>query len=54
MATKIGIVVEYNEELPIVKLHDLSISWFCEVIWKIKYFVFPLVRDQWPPNMVRG
>ena len=29
------------------------ITWSCEVMWKIKYVMSPLSRDQWPPNMAR-
>ena len=42
-----------NAELPLIKLHHPSIMRFCEVTWQIKYFLSPLVLDQWPPNMVR-
>ena len=42
MATKIGIMVEYNEKLPILKLHDLSISWFCESYEKLNILYFHL------------
>ena len=26
-------VVTYDEELPLIKVHNRSISWFCEVTW---------------------
>ena len=35
----------YNEEFPLVKLHDPLIMWFGEVTCQIKYFIFPLARD---------
>ena len=31
LVTKLDWVVTYNEELTFVKLHDPSITWFCEV-----------------------
>ena len=53
MANKIGRMVTYNEELPLVELHDPSIMWFCEVTLQIKHFLSPLGLDQWSPNMAR-
>ena len=51
MVTKLGRVVTYHEELPLLKLHDSSTTWFCEVTWQIKYSIFSLTLDQWSPNM---
>ena len=31
VATKFGRVVIYNKMLPLIKLHDPLITWFCEV-----------------------
>ena len=38
-------VVAYNEELSLIKLHDPSITWFCEVTRQIRYFICPLALD---------
>ena len=54
MATKTGRVVTYNENLPLIKSHDPSITWSCEAMRQIKYFISPLALDQWPPNMARS
>ena len=43
MATRPGRVVTYNKKLPIIKLHNPSITWFCEVMWQIRYFKFLLL-----------
>ena len=53
MATKLGKVVIYLEELPLIKLLDPSITWFCKVTWHVKYFISPFALDQWPSNMAR-
>ena len=53
MTTKPGKVVIYHEELPLIKLLDPSIMWFCKVMWHVKYFISPLALDQWPSNMAR-
>ena len=52
MITKLGKLVTYNEELSLIKLHYLSIAWFCEVSDNTNNSIFPLALDQWPPNMV--
>ena len=44
---KLGKVVTYQEKLPLIKLLDSSITWFCVVTWHIKYFSSP------PTNMAR-
>ena len=47
MATKRGKVVTYSEEkLPLMKLHDPSFLWFCDV-----NTISPLELNQWAPNM---
>ena len=38
MASKLAKVVIYHEELPLIKLLDPSITWFCKVTWHVKYF----------------
>ena len=43
MATKLGKVVTFHEELSLMKLLDPSITYFCEVA----YFTSPLALDQW-------
>ena len=53
MATKLGKVVIYLEELPLIKLLDPSITWFCKVTWHVKCFISPFALDQWPSNMAR-
>ena len=45
MATKLGRVVTCNEELPLIKSHDPSITWSREVM--------PFTLDQCAPNMVK-
>ena len=39
MVTKLGKVVTYHEELPLIKLHDSLVTLLCEVTWQIKYFI---------------
>ena len=53
MATKLGKVLIYLEDLPLINLLDPSITWFCEVMRYIKYYISPLALDQWPPNIER-
>ena len=48
MATKLGRVVTYNEELALIKLHDPSFTLFWKVTWQINYLISPLAQDQWP------
>ena len=45
MATKHGKVVTYHEEPHFKRLHDNSVTWFCEVMWEIRYFTSPIVLD---------
>ena len=42
MATKRGRFGTYNEELLLIKFHDLSIKWSCEVTWQTKTIISPL------------
>ena len=53
MDIKLGKMVTYHEELPLIKLLETSLTWFCEITLHIKYFVSALALDQSPPNMVR-
>ena len=53
MATQLGIVVIYNEELSFIKLHDPSVTRSCEMTQQIKCVISPFALDQWPPNMKR-
>ena len=46
MVTKLGRVVIYHEELPLIKLLDPSITWFCKVTGHAKYFISPFALDQ--------
>ena len=41
MVTKLGRVVTYYEELPLIKLHDPSIKLFSEVTRQIKFCISP-------------
>ena len=51
MSTKFGRVVTYNEELPLTKLHDPSITWVCEVTVQTKTIVSALPYCPWSPNL---
>ena len=51
MANKLGKVVSYHEEVPLVKLLGRSITQILEITGQIKYFISPLALDQLPPNM---
>ena len=53
MTTKLDEAVICHEELPLIKLFDPSITWFCKVMWHVQYFISPLALDQWPSNMAR-
>ena len=44
-------VVACLEEFLFIKLHDPLITWYFAIAWQIKYVIFPLALDQWPPNM---
>ena len=46
MATKLGKLVTYHKELPLIKILDPSILWFFGVMWHIKYSISPLAIDQ--------
>ena len=43
------ILLTYSEELPPIKLHEISVGWSLEVTWKMKY-IFPLTEDAWTPK----
>ena len=45
-------MVTCYEEIPLIKLHYPPITWFCEVMWHIKYFISPFALDQWLPWQV--
>ena len=53
MAIKLGKVVVYHEELPLINLLDPSKTWFCKVTWHVKYFISPLALEQWLSDMAR-
>ena len=53
VATKLGRVVTYSKKFPFIKLRDPSVTWSCNVTWRIEYVKSPLTLDQWPPNMAR-
>ena len=53
MVTKLGRVVTYDKGLPLIKVHNRSIRWFCEVTWQTNSFIYLLALDQWPPKMAR-
>ena len=42
MATKLDRVVTYHERLPSIKIHDLLITWYCEITWQTKTIIIPL------------
>ena len=46
IATKLGRVVTFNEELPSIKSENPLIMWSCNFSWQIKYAISPL--PQWP------
>ena len=50
IANKLGRKLAYNEELPLKKLHDPSITWACGITQQIKCVTFPLAEDLWTPN----
>ena len=45
MTIKFGQVVTYHEELLLIKLHELSITCFCEITGYIKYFIPSCIRS---------
>ena len=49
MATKVGKV----GDMPLIKLLDPSIMWFCKFKWHVKCLISLLALDQWPSNMTR-
>ena len=53
MAIKLGKLVKYLKGLPLLKLLDLSITWFCEITRHMKYFISPHALYQLPPSMAK-
>ena len=53
MATKLGRVLTYDEELLPISSNDPSIKWSCEITRQNKYVISPLALGQWTPNMTR-
>ena len=53
MTIKLDMVVTSHEELPFIESLDSSITWFCQLMYHIKYFISPFTLDQWPPNTRR-
>ena len=53
MNTRLRKVVIYNEELPLIKLHDPSITYSCEVMLENKHLITQLPLEQFPPNIVK-
>ena len=45
LATKLGKVVIYHEELLLIKLLDPSITCLYKVTWHVKYFISPFALD---------
>ena len=43
MATKLGRVVQYKEELPAIKSQNLFITWSCNITQQMEYFISPLL-----------
>ena len=50
--TKRDRVVTYYERLPLITSLDPYITWSCEVMWQVKYFIFSLSQDLWPLNLI--
>ena len=42
--------VIYYEELPLIKLHNPSITGYCEVTWQTEHYIFPIAEDPWIRN----
>ena len=42
MISKLGRVVTYKEEFPLIKFRDPSITWFCKVMGQINIFFIHL------------
>ena len=54
MTIKLGKVVAYHEELPLMKLLDPSVILFCKVTLHIKYFIFSLATCTRPRATKHG
>ena len=46
MVSKLGRVVIYHEDLPLIKLHDPSITNFVWLRDKINYLIYLIIPDQ--------
>ena len=46
IVTKLSKQMINHEEVPLINLHDPSITWFCEVTLQIKYNIPPFAQDQ--------
>ena len=53
MATKLGRVGLYNEELPSIIPKGPLITWFCKFTWKTRSIISPLPQSLLSPNLVR-
>ena len=53
MATKLGRVGMYKEELPSMNSIKLLITWSCKVTWNIRFVISLLQKGLWSPNLAR-
>ena len=57
MATKLGNVITYSEELPSIRLYDPLVTWSGKVTSQTKYVISPLHSDYgrhtWQGNNMR-
>ena len=51
VATKLGRVGIYNEEVPFINSHNPLIRCSRKVTWNITYVIFLLQQFLWPPNL---
>ena len=53
MATKLGRVEMYNDELPAIKPKVSLITWSWKLNWNIRFAISLLLKGLWPPNLAR-
>ena len=54
MATKIGRMSTYSEELSTLNSHSPLIRWTCKVMWNIRSVIFLRQEGLRPPNLTRS
>ena len=52
-ASELGRVGIDNDKLTSIKSQDPSIMWSCKVMWKIRFVIYLLTQDLWPPNLAK-